>query len=90
VRLVRVTSPHPGSGSGAEVVLVLVPPPGLGTHPCGRVRARRYPGRRPGDRGRPPRHRRRGSAGWLSPSGSGVDLGAAPARCPGGRVHIIR
>jgi hypothetical protein len=42
-----VADPAPGAGSDPEVVFVIMPAPGLGTHPRGRVGARRRPGRRP-------------------------------------------
>ena len=43
-----IRDPAPGAGSDPEVVLVLMSLPGLGAHPCRRVRSRRRPGRRPG------------------------------------------
>jgi hypothetical protein len=63
LRLVRVADPSPGAGSGAEVVLVLMSSPGLGTHPCSRLWARRSADRRPGRRGRQTLPRDRASAG---------------------------
>jgi hypothetical protein len=80
VRVMRVADPGVGAGSGPEVVLVLLPPPGLGTSPCGRLWARRRPGRRPGPRGRPARHHRQGGTRGHRPQERDVASCCGPGR----------
>ena len=72
----------------AVVVLVLMSSPGLGTHPCSRLWARRSPDRRPGCRGQQTLPRDRASAGI--PTRSSVDQRTCRPRRRAGHRSGVR